>query len=201
MSFAFASGASPSDGNAGSWTAEDGQAASAASAVYFDDSGGLLGELGIEYAPQDGFAAVLSMTEDGQYILAFRGTDGLGNWSANLGQSLGLSSSQYQQALELGGAVFQATGGNVLFTGHSLGGGLASAAAVGTGGRAITFNAAGLHSATVSGSHGGIRAHYIRGDWLSTLQDFTPLPNAAGTRISHPGRGGALARHGLDQFP
>ena len=181
-------------------TAEDAAAAKASADVYGDDSGGLLGEMGIDYDPQDGFAACLSVDESGKYTLALRGTEGPGDRGANFRQAVGLSSSQYEQAMALGIDVYQATGGNVLFTGHSLGGGLASAAAVATGGRAITFNAAGLSPFTVSGKHGGIRAHYIRGDILSIVQDFTLLPNAAGTRISHPGSGSMIDRHGIGQF-
>jgi RHS repeat-associated protein len=181
-------------------TAEDAAAAKASADVYGDDSGGLLGEMGIDYDPQDGFAACLSVDESGKYTLALRGTEGPGDRGANFRQAVGLSSSQYEQAMALGIDVYQATGGDVLFTGHSLGGGLASAAAVATGGRAITFNAAGLSPFTVSGKHGGIRAHYIRGDILSIVQDFTLLPNAAGTRISHPGSGSMIDRHGIGQF-
>jgi type VI secretion system secreted protein VgrG len=80
---------------------------------------------------------------------------------------------------------------DVLYTGHSLGGGLASAAAVVTGRSAVTFNAAGLNERTVerflgaapSMTNENIQAYYVVGDAVSLLQDFTPLPNAVGQRI------------------
>lgn len=64
--------------------------------------------------------------------------------------------------------------GNVSFTGHSLGGGMASAASVVTGKPATTFNAAGLSSQTVDGypqNQAPVDAYYTQGEPLSTLQD------------------------------
>ena len=173
--------------------------------VQSDDTGGLFEEEGIEYDPQDGFAAALHKI-GGHYYLVFRGTQGgsLRNWWANLRQALGFRSSQYEQARKLARAVFDKLGGNVTLVGHSLGGGLASAASFATGLRAITFNAAGLHSRYRTGAPGEIRAHYIRGDPLSVVQDLVPfLPEAAGTRIEHPYRhtGPFWERHSYLAFP
>ena len=77
---------------------------------------------------------------------------------------------------------------SVRFVGLSKGGRLASAARFAiAGSRATTFNAAGLHSRYRTDKPGEIRAHYIRGDPLSVVQDLVPfLPEAAGTRIEHP---------------
>lgn len=179
-------------------------AAGAANAVYGDNSGGMLGELGIEYSPSSGFLASLSGGDGGPYLLAFAGTSptSLANWRANIAQAFGLGSSQYDQAINLAGDVWQRTGGNVIFTGHSLGGGLASAAAYATGGRAITFNAAGLHSMYRNGTPGAIRAHYIRSEVLTTVQRWTPLPNAAGTSLPHSARWyhGPIQRHLMSRF-
>ncbi|MCK9506777.1 MAG: DUF2974 domain-containing protein, partial [Porticoccaceae bacterium] len=185
-------------------TGEDTAAAKAAGDVYGSD-GGLLKELGINYEPRDGFAAALTLDESiGQHILAFRGTSptSFSDWMANIGQGLIGSSSQYDQARVLARAVHAKLGGNVIFAGHSLGGGLASAAAFATGGRAITFNAAGLHSSYRTGTPGDIRAHYIRGDILTTLQRFTPMPNAAGTPVGHSGSWyqGPMQRHMISNF-
>lgn len=72
-----------------------------------------------------------------------------------------------------------------MFTGHSLGGGLASAAAYATGANAMTMNAAGLHSRyRNAGFKPSINAYYSHTDILSLLQDLTPLPNSAGRRIN-----------------
>ena len=185
------------------WTTRDQHALEASKKVNKDDTGGLLDKLGIPYKPTRGFAAALYKM-GGQYYLAFRGTQGgsLRNWWSNLLQAFGFRSSQYEQAIRLAEQVHQATGGNVTLVGHSLGGGLASAGSFATGARAITFNAAGLHSRYREGEPGQIRAHYIRGDPLSLVQDFVPfLPEAAGTRIGHDYTGPFWERHSYEAFP
>lgn len=196
------------DGNEaqeGEWSAQDEIAEQQAANVYGEigETGGMLKDLGVAYSPKDGFAAALTRPDlDGPYYLSFRGSEGAwNNWKNNFRQALGLRSSQYDQAGALARDVMKATGGNVIFVGHSLGGGLASAAAYATGGRAITFNAAGLSSRYSVGMPGDIRAHYIRGDILTSFQRWTPFPNAAGMPIPHAGFGNPLARHALEQFP
>jgi hypothetical protein len=77
---------------------------------------------------------------------------------------------------------------NTVFTGHSLGGGLASAASVVSGFRADTFNAAGLLRSTLQRtSHDNaselIDAYYLDWDILSTVQDsIWSLQDAIGYR-------------------
>ena len=177
----------------------------AALRIYSDDTGGLLKEMGIPYNPKHGFAAALYKI-NGRYYLVFRGTQGgsLRDWWANLRQALGFRSSQFEQAIQLAKAVKKELGDNVTLAGHSLGGGLASAGSFATRLRAITFNASGLHSRYRTGEPGEIRAHYIRGDALSVVQDFVPfLPEAAGTRIEHPYQytGPFWERHSYKAFP
>lgn len=101
---------------------------------------------------KSGFDAAIYRNDQGQYVVAFRGTD---QWfgpegadiKANDGQALGLTTEQYQQAILLAKRAVEAFGkGNVIFTGHSLGGGLASAAMLATGAPGVTFNAAGLRA-------------------------------------------------------
>ncbi|MEX2498982.1 MAG: RHS repeat-associated core domain-containing protein, partial [Wenzhouxiangellaceae bacterium] len=89
--------------------------------------------------------------ETGHSVLAFAGTNGKGDWAANIGQAFGGDTAQYRQALRQAGVVYKNTGGNVHFVGHSLGGGLAAASAIVTGGSATVFNAAGVHRNTVGG--------------------------------------------------
>jgi hypothetical protein len=92
------------------------------------------------------------ITGDRQYVLAFGGTDGLGDpadWFNNIVQGSGLFGAppQYAAAMLIGNALSDSRvipAGHVITTGHSLGGGLASAAAVVGGFRADTFNAAWL---------------------------------------------------------
>lgn len=63
----------------------------------------------------------------------------------------------------------------VSFTGHSLGGGLASANALKVGGKAVTFNAAGLTGATkndlgLTGKSANISAYVVQGEIVDYLQ-------------------------------
>nr|WP_281375573.1 RHS repeat-associated core domain-containing protein [Haloferula luteola] len=180
----------------------DAEAARYSESAYTTRDGGALSELGIGYQDNvDGFGAALYGDAKGGYVLAFRGTNffSLGDWKANVLQAFGFRTSQYEQAVLLAAEVYQRTGGNVTFVGHSLGGGLASAAAGATGGCAITFNSAGV-SGTYRGSPGLITANFIRGDILSVGQDFSPLPNAAGSRVPFSGTGGPINRHFIRQF-
>lgn len=62
-------------------------------------------------------------------------------------QTIGLRTDYYDRAMRLA-SDFQKFGADVDYTGHSLGGGLASAAVSVSGERAVTFNAAPLHPNT-----------------------------------------------------
>ena len=187
------------------WSARDRAAAVASEAVYGVDNGGLLKELGVDYSPRHGLQAALS-TQGDHYFLAFRGSEEAVDWRTNLYQGLAIKTSQYEQAISLAIAVDKATGGNLTITGHSLGGGLAAAAANATGGKAVTFNAAGLSRRYNTNGHGGIRAHIVKGDILSKFQNskwriFTP--GTVGTRIYHDpinASDSAGKRHGLAHF-
>jgi Ca2+-binding RTX toxin-like protein len=83
----------------------------------------------------------------GQFILAFRGTESLDDWIANFKQGIGIPTDYYDTAMTIGKALSRAQNfdGHLIITGHSLGGGLASAAAVVSGFKTYTFNAAGLN--------------------------------------------------------
>lgn len=119
---------------------------------------------------------------DASYVVAFRGTQGKSDWITNARQAFGASSDHYSKALAIGEKIALSGNSNVSLTGHSLGGGLASAAAIASGRDAITFNAAGLSDATIrsanqirtaagGGSAGKVDAYYVRGEILSALQD------------------------------
>ena len=71
-----------------------------------------------------------------------------------------------------------------MFIGHSLGGGLAAAAARSVGTSAVTFNAAGTWSFRGAS---GATAYFKRWEPLSLFQDITPFPNADGQRFTVPG--------------
>ncbi|MFM7169218.1 MAG: hypothetical protein ACKO3T_28595, partial [Planctomycetaceae bacterium] len=101
------------------------------------------------------------------YVLAFAGTEmEIADIMTDIVQGIGLSGTiwndvakleqQYRDAMLLAddlGTRLKARGASVRSTGHSLGGGLASAASVGSSWQpmpANTFNAAGLHENTVT---------------------------------------------------
>ncbi|KAA8995220.1 phospholipase [Stenotrophomonas cyclobalanopsidis] len=65
-------------------------------------------------------------------------------------QGIGMRSDYYDRAMDLAAAMNARVPGGFEIAGHSLGGGMASAASAVTGARATTFNAAGLHPATAS---------------------------------------------------
>jgi hypothetical protein len=101
-----------------------------------------------------------------------------------------MNSDYYQKAVDIGKKLDQ-YGADVELTGHSLGGGLASAASEASGLPADTFNAAGLNSGTVA-KYGGtvqssaINAYRVNGEILGDVQ----TQNVGGTVVA--GLGGLL---------
>lgn len=152
------------------------------------------------------FARIYYNSAQNLYVLCFRGSEleDWGDWWNNIQQICGLNSRQYQLALQLSRqfARIPARYRRIL-TGHSLGGGLASAGACITGLETVTFEAAGIRSETLHGqgditallSNGQTvtTAYYIDGEILSALQDgeiarqtFISLSQALGKRIYVP---------------
>ncbi|QDS95898.1 hypothetical protein FF011L_46990 [Roseimaritima multifibrata] len=84
----------------------------------------------------------------GRFILAFRGTDpeDMNDWATNFSQLTSNYSADYEMAILLTTVLQKNVPSLQLMqlTGHSLGGGLASAAAIATALHADTFNAAGI---------------------------------------------------------
>ncbi|CAB5127781.1 type VI secretion system Vgr family protein [Burkholderia cenocepacia] len=126
--------------------------------------------------------------------VAFKGTQQLfgEDMSNNMAQGLGADAPYYRNAVTIGKNI-ETTGASagVDFTGHSLGGGLASAAAEASGGSAVTFNAAGLNPETVA-QYGGtaqaanITAYRVDGDILTGLQEGRLGPISDGTAALMP---------------
>ena len=87
-----------------------------------------------------------SDTGSGRYILSYRGTDftSIDDWIANIQNQLSAQSAVHKQATQVG-QVLGRTGIVFDTTGHSLGGGLAAAAALESQRHAVTFNAAGIN--------------------------------------------------------
>ena len=172
----------------------------------------------------NGFDAAIYQNAQGQYVVAYRGTDdwGLansGDANDNALQGLGFEvdqTSQYSDAIALAQRAEQVFGdGNVVVTGHSLGGGLASAASIATGATGVTFNAAGLSNNTLEqtlgqnpnaarqtlADNGQIRRYAVNGDPLTAAQEDLPTLPIAGSppnAVGHALRISAPAGLGLD---
>lgn len=152
---------------------------------------------------KSGFDASFYRNAQGAVVLAFTGTDEGKDWKHNFGQGLGFDDPQYARAINLGGEAKRAFGDRLVFTGHSLGGGLAAASSMVNEVPAVTFNAAGLHDRTLErhgfdaevlkrqAEQGLIRSYAVRNEILTHLQeDSFPLkyamPDAPGHRIELP---------------
>lgn len=148
--------------------------------------------------------------QDMKPTVAFKGTQSGQDWSNNLAQGLNQHSDYYENAVRIG-TELERNGANVDIAGHSLGGGLASAASRASGLPADTFNAAGLHPETV-GRYGGtpqtpatenIQAYRVAGEVLTGVQEQGALGTLAGAGIGGLLGGpigaaaGALAKVGL----
>lgn len=132
-----------------------------------------------------GLTSALYRDDAGRYVLAFAGTyrTSLRSWKTNFAQGLGIPARQYVLAGRLGKLARGAFGDELVITGHSLGGGLATTAALKSGAPAVTFNAAGLSDQTIRGlgidataareyaAAGNIRTYVVAGDPLTVLQD------------------------------
>jgi hypothetical protein len=140
--------------------------------------------------PGSSFRARVYVDAQGDYVVAFRGTQTAEDWRTNALQALGFDSPHFDKALLIGERL-RTAGEDVTLTGHSLGGGLASAAAVASGHDAYTFNASGLHENTLSAARTNgaqapeVEAYYLDGDPLSAAQD-------GGDRVIGAGLGGLI---------
>ena len=149
--------------------------------------------------PNTGFYAAAYRSQiDGQVVVAYRGTEPT-TWQdwvwGNATQGVGLPSPQYAQAASVA-RQSQAQYGNVQFTGHSLGGGLAATGAMATSTSATTFNAAGVNpmSRLYYGLDGSatrnINNYRVDGEVLTTVQENSWVsglaPNAVGNQINLP---------------
>ncbi|MGQ7848429.1 hypothetical protein ACUNV4_28285 [Granulosicoccus sp. 3-233] len=151
-----------------------------------------LASLGLELRDlHDGsfHAEIFHDRENEEYIVSFAGTDFVsgGDWLSNIEQEFGFSAFQYEKAVRLAGLLAEVVPSDQLtFVGHSLGGGLATAAA-GTGaGDAIVFNPAALTQESAGrlnidyeSSASNTTIYSVSGELLSDIQtniDFTNEP-------------------------
>ena len=142
--------------------------------------------------------AALYTDGNGHYVLAFAGTDSVSDALTDVYQGVGLDTRQYEQGRSLAESLKAEYGDNLVMTGHSLGGGVASYAALATDSPAVTFNAAGLSDANMEGvgldwqagrqqvaESGQVRAYHVESDVLTnTQEEFDDIPDAVGTPIT-----------------
>lgn len=107
-----------------------------------------------------------------EYIYATVGTENRFDMLTNIEQVL-TDSKQYKRSVEFA-HLNKKEYPNISFTGHSLGGGLASANALATGSKAVTFNAAGLTENTKTtlklNKEANITSYVIQGELVDYLQ-------------------------------
>lgn len=157
-------------------------------------------------------SALFESSINGKTILTFRGTNndvtGKEDWKTNIFQGLGLETMQYTQAMELSRQVDKSLQSNFIISGHSLGGGLASAAVSVTGAKANTYDAAGLHwltpkredGLTKKAMHDLIDMQYVEMEIVTGLQTILK-PSAPGQHHRLPSLDGGhpVTRHDMKQ--
>ena len=157
-------------------------------------------------------------------VVAFKGTqqpvfDGLRlteDWANNFNQGLNLEAPYYEQAVQVGRRT-KRSGQEITFVGHSLGGGMASAASRASRKSAMTFNSAGLHPKTVE-RYGGspsqperesIQALRVEGELLTRTQEpgvmerliGGAIGSGIGSLLGQSAVGGAVGAVALDAIP
>ncbi|MDB5708519.1 MAG: phospholipase [Sphingomonas bacterium] len=173
-------------------------------AVYDDDTMFDTGEVAVpahkygfktrDFRLTDGLVAKIYEVGNA-VVLAFVGTElnnrsrvgvDFGDLRADAANDVGLGDAQFAHAVEIA-RLLKARIGNrqLILTGHSLGGGLASLAAVATHSRAFTFNAAGVRDHVLR-QYGATRQDAER-LVVETYYRLDPLSNAQSNGVVLPG--------------
>lgn len=84
-----------------------------------------------------------------RYVLSFRGTQGKLDGMADVVQAFGGETEQYTKAVKCAQKLKQVLGGKLEITGHSMGGGMATAAGIVTSTPVWAIDPAGVHPATL----------------------------------------------------
>ena len=133
-----------------------------------------------------------------RFVLVFRGTDQLADLGDSVRQVLGSTSGRYDLANQLARDLNIIVDGispnsSLEFSGHSLGGGLATAAAANERGPATVFNPSALSPATTLLNGGGYisawqntNVYRVSGEFLHTL-DRLPAPGSHTVLARPPG--------------
>ena len=153
-----------------------------------------------------GFKADVYKDEQGNYVLAYRGTysdpnhpenDLVHDWSKewtdeNIQQGVGMGSEQYKKSIKLAEKINRnkPKDKQLIITGHSLGGGLATAGGAATGCKTYAFCPAGVHPNTYE-KYGvqhpdtsKVHTYYSNQDFLNMASNnLSLMPKAAGERI------------------
>ena len=159
--------------------------------------------------PKIGFRSSFNFDNQGNVIMALKGTSGFKDWRYGNIQGLGIYPSQYKAAAILSRQAEKAFGDKLRITGHSLGGGLATLSSAITNRPAITFNSAGIHPNSMLvnqldyskfsdyAEKGAITRCIVKGEILNWIQDHTPLPNSLGLRedLEHPNNPNTFTKH------
>ena len=135
-------------------------------------------------------------TRGNEIAICYAGTDDIPDIGADIYQGLVGGGAEYELAIEQARVVINDPanqGKQIVFVGHSLGGGLATAASAVFQRPGVTFNGAGAHPWTVS-AYGGnldninqlVESYRVQGEFLSTIQDSLSItgllmPNSQGT--------------------
>ena len=153
-----------------------------------------------------GFKADIYKDKNGDYVLVYRGTysdpdhpenDLVHDWSKewtddNMRQGLGMGSEQYKKSIKLAKKVNRNKPKDKQLTiaGHSLGGGLATAAGAATGSKTYAFCPAGVHPNTYkmygvqNPNTSKVHTYYSNQDFLNMASNnLSLMPKAAGERI------------------
>lgn len=192
-------------------TEADGWTTDADGTVHGPDNA-TIDENGIIHGP-DGLQAAIYVNEHGDVVVVFAGTGDAADLMTDLQHGKGDVTGQHEFAMDLGVSLEERYPGRVIFTGHSLGGGLASAASLATGAPAVTFNAAGVNDATreeatkrrnaleerkngdldyqekTTGQYvqeandGNVRHYHVEGEFVDALNGLPFTPDAIGVPI------------------
>lgn len=147
-------------------------------------------------------------TDGNEVVLAFAGTNDFPDVITDAFQGVFGGGRDYEYAIKDAKKLIDANpGASIRFVGHSLGGGLATAAAAVHGNRATTFNAAGVnqrtltpHNASLIGIDNRVDAFRVQGEFLSTFQDSDSfvgmlMPNSNGKPYYIRGEGNTFIKH------